>query len=89
MHGNGLGRLKGLGALTQLKSLVISFNDLTRLDDVAYMSQLEFIDASFNKINSLEGMRVRNHTIFCDSHIALLDDSKRNKTEVFNLLRFV
>jgi len=50
--------------LTQLKSLVVSFNELTRLDDVAYMSQLEYIDASFNKINSLEGMRVSTLMFF-------------------------
>lgn len=63
LHGNGLVRLKGIGTLSQLRYLAVSFNELTRLEDIAHMPNLVEVDASFNKINSLEGMRVRIYSV--------------------------
>ena len=37
LHGNGLIRLKHLQALTRLKRLTVTYNDLTKLDDLAGM----------------------------------------------------
>lgn len=56
LHGNGLTKLKHIQSLTNLKKLVVSFNELTRLDEVTHMP-LEYLDASFNKITTLEGMK--------------------------------
>jgi Leucine-rich repeat (LRR) protein len=37
LHGNGLIRLKHLQALTRLKRLTVTYNDLTKLDDLSGM----------------------------------------------------
>ncbi|XP_041353285.1 leucine-rich repeat-containing protein 9-like isoform X2 [Gigantopelta aegis] len=56
LHGNGLSKLKHIQSLTMLKTLIVSFNDLTRLDELAHMG-LEYLDVSFNKIFTLEGLK--------------------------------
>ncbi|XP_005098353.1 leucine-rich repeat-containing protein 9 [Aplysia californica] len=60
LHGNGLTKLRHLQVVTNLKRLVVSFNELTRLDELSNM-HIEYIDASFNKICTLDGMKGMTH----------------------------
>ncbi|KAK2496178.1 hypothetical protein MC885_000750, partial [Smutsia gigantea] len=57
LHGNSLSKLRDLSKLTELRKLIISFNEFTCLDDVYHLYNLEYLDASHNHVITLEGFR--------------------------------
>ncbi|XP_066913375.1 leucine-rich repeat-containing protein 9-like [Clytia hemisphaerica] len=66
LHGCGLTKGKMLSSLSNIKKLVLSFNELTTMADLGGNSTLEYLDVSYNQITGMEGFKLCSNLTYLD-----------------------
>lgn len=57
LHACSLRKIEGISALSGLKTLIISFNEITKMEGLSELMNLEKIDVGHNCIRRIEGLR--------------------------------
>ncbi|DBA94023.1 TPA: Leucine-rich repeat-containing protein 9 [Trebouxia sp. C0004] len=77
LHGSALKRIEGLEGAVGLRSLVLTFNELTSMEGLPSLTRLTCLDLSFNaisRIQALKGLSALRHVDLQGNQLSRLED---------------
>eukprot|EP01048_Picozoa_sp_COSAG05_P007592 COSAG05_NODE_539_length_8851_cov_3.718693_2_plen_1327_part_00 len=91
LHGNNIRKIDGLGTLTAVKTLILSFNEIQKIEGLDGLATIERLDLGYNLIKRAEGLQalpklraleLNNNLLYRLEDVSVLKQSVPSLTEL-------